>query len=267
MPRAHRHFLPGHVWHITHRCHQRKFLLKFARDRRRYLHWLFEAKKRFGLCVLDYIITSNHIHILVKDTGSDVIAESMQLIAGRTAQEYNQRKGRQGAFWEDRYHATAVQADEHLHRCMVYIDLNMVRAGVVNHPGQWKESGFSEIQNPPKRYSIIDLQSLSELSGFADPRDFQSARREWVEQELENGLASRDDRWSESIAVGSLAFVENVKNQLGIKASHRDVIEADGTYALREAGEAYGVEFAAESEALRSQNIFFWDENVDEAVI
>jgi putative transposase len=89
---------------------------------------VFEAKKRFGLCVLEYVVTSNHIHLLVKDNVSGVIAESMQLIAGRTAQEYNQRKNRQGAFWEDRYHATAVQADEHLHRCMVYIDLNMVRA-------------------------------------------------------------------------------------------------------------------------------------------
>jgi putative transposase len=128
MPRANRYFLPGYVWHITHRCHQRNFLLKFARDRRRYLRWLFEAKKRFGLCVLDYIVTSNHIHLLVKDAGQDVIAASMQLIAGRTAQEYNERKGRYRAFWEDRYHATAVEANEHLHRCLVYIDFNMVRA-------------------------------------------------------------------------------------------------------------------------------------------
>ena len=128
MPRANRHFLPSHIWHITHRCHQKKFLLKFARDRRRYLHWLFEAKKRFGLSVLNYMITSNHVHLLIKDTGPNVIADSMQLIAGRTAQEYNQRKDRQGAFWEDRYHATAIEADEHLHRCLVYIDLNMVRA-------------------------------------------------------------------------------------------------------------------------------------------
>ena len=52
----------------------------------------------------------------------------MQLIAGRTAQEYNQRKGKQGAFWEDRYHATATETDEHLHRCLIYVDLNMVRA-------------------------------------------------------------------------------------------------------------------------------------------
>ena len=265
MPRANRYFVPGYVWHITHRCHQRKFLLKFVRDRRRYLHWLFEAKRRFGPCVLDYIVTSNHIHLLVKDTGSDVIAESMQLIAGRTAQEYNQRKGKQGAFWEDRYHATAVQADEHLHRCMVYIDLNMVRAGVVNHPGEWKESGFAEIQKPRKRYSIIDLRSLIELSGFSDVGDFQREHRKWLEQGLENGFAIRDARWSESIAVGTLAFAEKLKNELGFKAAHRDVIEVDGSYALREPGEAYGFRFAAEKEALRTQNTFFWDENIDEA--
>jgi len=80
---------------------QRTFLFRFARERRRYLHWLFEARKRFGLCVLDYIVTSNHVHLLIKDTGSNVIAESMQLIAGRTAQEYNERKARHGAFWEE----------------------------------------------------------------------------------------------------------------------------------------------------------------------
>src|SRR5215813_4106355 len=50
----------------------------------------------------------------------------LELIAGRTAQEYNERKGRHGAFWEDRYHATAIEADERLHRCLVYIDLNIV---------------------------------------------------------------------------------------------------------------------------------------------
>ena len=33
MPRANRYFLPGHVWHITHRCHQKDFLLKFSKDR------------------------------------------------------------------------------------------------------------------------------------------------------------------------------------------------------------------------------------------
>jgi Transposase IS200 like len=80
------------------------------------------------------MVTSNHIHLLVRDTGSTVIAQSMQLVAGCTAQEYNRCKERQGAFWEDRYHATAIEIEEHRHRCLVYIDLNMARAGVVSHP-------------------------------------------------------------------------------------------------------------------------------------
>ena len=94
-------------------------------------------------CSIIYMVTSNHIHLLVKDTGQDVIAQSLQLIAGRTAQEYNERKGRHGAFWEDRYHARAIEANEHLHRCLVYMDLNMVLAGVVNHPERWKERSLA----------------------------------------------------------------------------------------------------------------------------
>jgi putative transposase len=58
------------------------------------------------------------------------------MIAGRTAHEFNQRKNRKGAYWEDRYHATAVEANRYLVQCLVYIDLNMVRAGVVKHPSE-----------------------------------------------------------------------------------------------------------------------------------
>jgi putative transposase len=103
MPRASRHYIPRYVWHITHRCHKKEFLLKFARDRRRYLQWLFQAEKRYGLSVLNYMMTSNHIHLLVRDKDQrEVIANSMQLVAGRTGQEYNRRKDRRGAYWEDR---------------------------------------------------------------------------------------------------------------------------------------------------------------------
>ena len=121
------------------------------------MQWLFEAKKRYGLIILNFIVTSNHIHLLVSDAGDRLtIARSMQLIAGRTAQEFNQRKNRNGAFWQDRYHATAVESGEHLRQCIVYIDMNMVRAGIVNHPSLWEFSGYHEIQKPKKRYALIN---------------------------------------------------------------------------------------------------------------
>lgn len=64
MPKANRHFLVHHVWCITLCCHKKEFLLKFSQDRKRWIYWLFEAKKRYGLCVLNYKVTSNHIHQL-----------------------------------------------------------------------------------------------------------------------------------------------------------------------------------------------------------
>jgi putative transposase len=163
MARAKKHSIPGHVWHITHRCHKRSFLLKFANDRRRWMEWLYQANKRYrGLSVLDYMVTSNCIHLLVFDIdGHNIVPDSIKLVAGRTGQEYNIRKKIKGAFWQDRYHATAVENNRHLRQCIAYIDMNMVRAGVVDHPEKWACYGYNEIQNPRARKGIIDFDRLS----------------------------------------------------------------------------------------------------------
>jgi len=76
-------------------------------------------------------------------------------------------------------------------------------------------------------------------------------------------MAVRDDRWSEAIAVGSLAFVDKVKSELGVKAMHREVAEVSGTYTLREPGEAYAGDFAGKSEVLTPQNTIFWKKNAE----
>ncbi len=116
---------------------------------------------------LNYAVTSNHIHLVVygKDD-SETIPRSIQLLAGGTDQEYNQRKKRKGAFWEDRYHATAIETGEHLLRCLLYIDLNMVRAGVVSHPEQWPHGGYNEIQRPRRKNILIDYDTLGHLQAI-----------------------------------------------------------------------------------------------------
>ena len=263
MPRANRHFLSGHLWHITHRCHEQAFLLKFARDRRCYVRWLFEARKRFGLCVLNYMVTSNHIHLLVKDTGEGVITRSMQLVAGRVAQEYNRRKKRQGAFWEDRYHATAVEGDDHLRRCLVYIDLNMVRAGEVAHPREWDASGYREIQAPPERYAVVDVAALSALCGFTDIVEFQKAHRLWVDEALSEKTNSREADWSDALAVGSRRFVERIQRELGIRAKHREVSAAGDAFTLREPAKPYTPIFDGENGSLRLNNSVFWERSFE----
>ncbi|MDB9952425.1 transposase [Porticoccaceae bacterium] len=261
MPRANRYFIPGHVWHITHRCHRSEFLLKFARDRKRWRHWLFEAKKRFGLSVLNYIVTSNHIHLLVKDTGQDVISKSMQLIAGRTAQEYNQRKNRKGAFWEDRYHATAIDTEGYLAQCLVYIDMNMVRAGVVSHPSSWANSGYKEIQNPLDRYSVIDYLALMELLSINNLTQLQSEHQGWVEAELKKDSMVRKQLWSESLAVGSQAYVQGVKEALGVSAKPRQIEAHEGLYRVKEPIASYTYDFDAKNSRLSNYRRLILDES------
>ena len=263
MPRANRHYIPGYVWHITHRCHKREFLLKFARDRRRWMAWLFEARKRYGLSILNYIVTSNHIHLLVSGDGDrDTIPRSIQLLAGKTGQEYNLRKKRKGAFWEDRYHATAVELDVHLARCMVYIDMNMVRAGVVNHPEEWAFCGYNEIQHPPKRYALIDTAKVVALLQMSDFEELQKSRKHWIEEALEAENNGRESKWTESVAVGSKGFVEATKERLGIRAKGRKVFGNNGAYELREPPAAYNGVFGAKNGVVRLENAYFWRDNI-----
>ncbi len=258
MPRANRHYIPGCVWHITHRCHKQEFLLKFGKDRKRWRHWLYEAKKRYGLCVLNYIVTSNHIHLLVMDTEEDVIANSMQLVAGRTGQEYNLRKKRKGAFWEDRYHATAVESDEHLAKCLVYIDLNMVRAGVVNHSSEYPLSGFNEIQNPPERYRVINRSALRDLFSVASEERFCKEYRYWVEKAILSDAKKRKGLWSESIAVGSEPFVVEIQQQLGVRFARRSILSEDEGSILKEDQVPYRSLFDGKKGPLRIKSSFYW---------
>ena len=230
--------MPGYVWHLTHRCHRKQFLLKFLKDRRLWVRWLYEARRRFGLCVLDYHVTSNHVHLVVRDRGGGEIARSMQLIAGRTGQQFNCRKDRRGAFWEDRYHATAIENGEHLARCLVYIDLNMVRTGVVQHPSQWLTCGYHEIQNPPQRFRIIDRPALADALGV-QPRELSATHAEHIASALAAGTEARIPEWSTSVAVGGRDFVERVATELGGRARGRVFEPFEAGFILREPSADY----------------------------
>ena len=263
MARAKRHYIPGYIWHITHRCHKKDFLLKFSKDRHRYLQLLCQARKRYGLTILDYMVTSNHIHLLVADAEKrDVISKSMQLVAGRTAQEYNQRKKRKGAYWEDRYLATAVESDDHLAKHLVYIDNNMVRAGVVSHPGMWPFSGYNEIQKPRRKNILIDYSRLQKLIGVGSYNQLKTRHRGWVEDYLGDGAKNRQDKWTESVAVGNRIFIEKVKSLLGFKAKGRKVKEGGEGYQLREGPAPCNALFEAEKGDIDPENIYIWNVNL-----
>jgi REP element-mobilizing transposase RayT len=232
----------------------------WGQDRTAWIQWLFKAKKRYGLEVLNYTVTSNHIHLLVYSSDDrEVIPRAMQLVAGRVAQEYNQRKNRKGAFWEDRYHATAVDTNEHLVRCLAYIDLNMLRAGVVSHPREWSPGGWHEIVNPPRRYRIIARERLKQLLD-ADEKTLIDSYVRWVENYIGKNT-EREKIWTEAIATGSAEFVEGIKEKRWEKVKYRHIHNkiAGGAYALKEATIPYNAHLDGKKVNLGDKNRLLWD--------
>jgi len=210
------------------------------------------------------MVTSNHIHLLVVDDGDrKVIPNPMQLVAGRTGQEFNQRKKRKGAYWEDRYHATAVESGEHLARCMVYIDTNMVRAGVVSHPSMWPFCGYNEIQEPRRKNILIDYEKLQGLIGAESYDQLRTSHEGWVKEYLGEGAKERQDEWAAGIAVGGRSFIEKVRTLLGFRAKGRDILEGDEGYQLREGAASYQGLFGVEKLDIGHENTFPWDVKVE----
>jgi putative transposase len=221
--------------------------------------------------VLNYAVILNHIHLsrekrdfanstcMFGDGDRDVIPSSIKLIAGRTGQEYNQRKNRKGAFWEDRYRAMAVESGEHLFQCLVYIDLNMVRAGIVEHPSEWPFCGYNEVQKPRNKNVLIDYERLRKLLGFDSYDRVINYHKRWVEDYLENGKGIRDEKWTRSIAVGSRGFVDGVKSILGALALGRKNIETGESYQLREHSIPYSSHFGVKKGDIGPKNTYFWN--------
>ena len=137
---------------------------------------------------------------------------------------------------------------------MAYIDMNMVRAGVVDHPGKWECCGYNEIQNPRTRKGIIDLDRLMGLLGFETYEQLKQAHFKWVDSAIQAEDYSREAKWTQSIAVGGESFIEKIKEALGFRARGRKIRRAGESFEFRETLQPYGT-----TNALASGNAFLWD--------
>lgn len=137
----------------------------------------------------------------------------------------------------------------------------MVRAGVVKHPGEWKESGYYEIQNPPKRYGFVNVPVLMELLGLDELKKLQEVRAQWAESQL-NSFSQRDSSWTESIAAGDQNFVERVKEKLGMRAKAREVVRQSEGFVLKETTAPYMMtSFDSKKGLLREDNSIYLNES------
>ena len=116
----------------------------------------------------------------------------------------------------------------------------MVRAGVVEHPGQWKTGGFHELLSPKARYGIISHEAVYRLLNVSNQEELGRRYRQWLDEILAKDRALRQGCWTEGLAVGDSGFVSEIKERFGALASSRSIEECgSGPTVLREKAAEY----------------------------
>ena len=217
MSRRTRNWLDRSCYHITHRCLDRQYFFKHAITRNTYQKELREMINRFNIDILNYVITCNHVHLLVYASKGAEIAKGMQYLQGRMAQRYNILYKREGAFWSGRYHATLIKNGHHLGECMFYIDYNMIRARAVTHPSKWEQGGYNDISGARKRYRIVNKKQLLKKLGMTGEEDkFQQWYMKTINAKSKMYL-ERQKYWTEALAVGDENWINKIKGKIGKK--------------------------------------------------
>ena len=142
MPRKPRFNLMGVPQHIIQRGNNRDACFYGEEDYRRYLADLEESAKKFDCRIHAYVLMTNHVHLLVTPMAEHGIPQMMQALGRRYVYYINKTYKRTGTLWEGRYKSSLVDSDHYLLTCMRYIELNPVRACMVEHPGEYKWSSY-----------------------------------------------------------------------------------------------------------------------------
>jgi putative transposase len=143
MARLPRLTLPGYPHHIIQRGNNRQPIFAAGADYEALLSLFEEYSARAQVAIHAYVLMSNHFHLLATPESPEGIPEMMQAVGRRYVRYFNQRQGRTGTLWEGRYKSTLIQAERYLLACMVYIDLNPVRAGLAADPADYPWSSHA----------------------------------------------------------------------------------------------------------------------------
>ena len=185
MPRRPRIILPNVPQHIIQRGNNRSVCFYADEDYVRYLDWLKEYADKTDCHIHAYVLMTNHVHLLASASTTEAIGAMMKVIGQRYVQYINRSYKRSGTLWEGRFKSCPTQAEAYLLACQRYIELNPVRANMVQHPAEYKWSSY-QANAQGADTDIIKPHTLYKALG-ADAQTRQAAYRELFRYELDPG--------------------------------------------------------------------------------
>lgn len=135
---------------------------------------------------------ANHVHLLVEPTADETLARFMKYVNQGYSQYFQKKYQVTGHVWQGRYKSIPVETDAYYYQCARYIELNPVRAGIVDHPGDYQWSSYKNSINI-ERASWIDIHPLLiEMRGEGEEKSYQR----FVEDDIAPAKAHKSESFS-----------------------------------------------------------------------
>jgi putative transposase len=175
----------------------------------------------FELRVYAYCLMRNHVHLLV-DPGNEAekLSLLMKRLAGRHTRRLNAAHGWSGSLWEGRFKCSPIDSERYLLICGRYVDLNPVRANIVERPEAFVWSSYRARAGHTSS-SLLDADPALQALAARPDRQQEIYRKlactplTAAELELVRGAARRNQ------LTGDNDFVETVRAEKGLDVPAR----------------------------------------------
>lgn len=219
MPRRPRVMLPNVPLHIIQRGNNRQPCFVAEEDYRFYLDWLQDYAAKAGCHVHAFVLMTNHVHLLLSADSSDGAGMLMKALGQRYVQYFNRIYRRSGTLWEGRFRSCLTQEEDYLLACMRYIELNPLRAGMVEHPADYRWSSY-RANAQGEASALIQPHSLY-LSLGSDAAARQEAYRALFRHELAPDLVDKIRQAANgNVVLGDSRFGDEIARVLGRRVTH-----------------------------------------------
>ena len=199
--------------HLIQRGNNRQACFYTDADFQVYLTWLQEYAVATDCAIHAYVLMSNHTHILLTPAKESSPGALMKSLGQRYVRYINRTYRRSGTLWEGRFRSCIVQKEKYLILCQRYIELNPVRAGIVDHPAQYRWTSYRANAHGEKNGLIKANPSYLGLGETGEER--QKAYRELFRNELSFKLVDEIRQATNgNFALGSERFKKELSQSL-----------------------------------------------------
>lgn len=160
--------------HVIQRGNNRTRIFRVPDDFARFRELLLEASRRFGCAIHAYVFMTNHAHLLITPDDDRGPSRMMQAIGQRYVRGMNARHRRTGTLWEGRFRSSLIDYERYLLACSRYIELNPVRARMVDAPDRYAWSSYrcnaygaiDELVTPHAVYQGLDSSPAARQAAY-----------------------------------------------------------------------------------------------------